>query len=128
MTRFRDIRKSVVKGSVMDSGIGSLHGSKTQAVAAEEATVQRISQWDNGDRLSGKIRDGIIRETIVQPTHNRQSRRKAQGHKKTRSQVPPHPLKVMNQAHQMQRSCRHLETYEDQGRIWCKYCHLEVQS
>lgn len=47
--------------------------------------------------------------------------------KRLRGNVPPHPIKVINQARRIQRDCKHAgEPYEDNGIHYCSNCHLEM--
>lgn len=119
MARFRDIRKSVVKRTAMD------HDNRK---FTEVATVQRISPYDKPGSLT--VREGIKAEDIIFPTYNRVKRR-ADGQVKSRNRlrgsIPPHPLKVINQAHRMQRNCNHIlhGSYVDNGIQYCNNCHVE---
>lgn len=48
--------------------------------------------------------------------------------KRLRGTIPPHPIKVINQARRIQRNCNHMgEPYEDNGLHYCPNCHLAVE-
>lgn len=127
--RFQDVRKSVVKGTIMDTGLAKINGTVDQVKLREVATVQRISPWENGDRLGQKLRKGVQADLILYPTYNRAKRRangQVKPRKRIRGSLPPHPVAVINQAHRMQRNCSHAETYREDDVMYCSACHLEV--
>lgn len=97
MTRFQDIRMSVVKKTWMDEGNQKL---------LLPATPQRLSPWKKGVPGSG-VRAGLSIAQIFQPTQNRTYRRgngNVAPRKRFRGSVPPHPLGVINAAHRIERA------------------------
>lgn len=119
--RFRDIRRSVVKQTHMD---------QDNRKFTEVATVQRISPYENGNPMSG-VRKGVNAQDIIHPTYNREKRRgsgQLPQRKRLRGSIPPHPVKVINQARRIQRNCNHVgEPYENNGLHYCPNCHAPME-
>jgi hypothetical protein len=84
-----------------------------QKVVHHEATPRTLSPYENGVQ-GGQVRSGVKKADVMQPTHNRASRR-GTGQKKPRKRlaVEPHWLQNLKQYRKLQ--AMHEEAQNDNG-------------
>jgi hypothetical protein len=93
--RFRDFRETLIK---------DVDG---QQAFDETATPRRISPFIN--KGSTKIKPELLKQIsddVIWPCYNRASRRKngqVKSRRRIRGTLPPHPIAVINRAHQIER-------------------------